>query len=166
VVKGTKRNMIKCEFESGAKASLRHVTVSAIVLNKNKDKILLVRRAPNLSNPNKFGLPGGYLDRDETTEEAALREVFEETGYKAKILTIFRINDNPRRPKEDKQNVDFIFIVEASKQLKKPDKETSEVKWFKLTNLPLEHEFAFDHYENIKLYLKYLKQPFGLPLIK
>ena len=34
---------------------------------------------------------------------------------------------------------------------------------FDLVDLPSHEEFAFDHYENIKLYLEYLKKPFPLP---
>jgi 8-oxo-dGTP diphosphatase len=158
--------MIKCQFENGNKACLRHITIGAIILNKTRDEILLVKRAPNLSNPNKYALPGGFLERDEDTATAALREALEETGYKIKIIAPFRINDNPNRPKEDRQNVDFIYLTEATERVKLPDKEISEVKWFKLNNLPREDEFAFDHLENIKLYLTYLKQPFSLPLIK
>lgn len=76
--------MINCQFENGNKASLRHVTVDSIVLNENRDSILLVKRAPHLSNPNKYALPGGFLGRDENTETAAKREVLEETGYQRK----------------------------------------------------------------------------------
>lgn len=76
--------MINCQFENGNKASLRHVTVDSIVLNENRDSILLVKRASHLSNPNKYALPGGFLGRDENTETAAKREVLEETGYQRK----------------------------------------------------------------------------------
>src|ERR1035437_211634 len=104
--------MIKCILENGRKASFRHVTVGAIVVNEKKE-VLLVKRAPNLSRGNKYSIPGGFLDRDENLEEAALRELKEETGYDGKIEMLFYINDNPKRPKEDRQNVDFVFIVKV-----------------------------------------------------
>lgn len=156
--------MISCQFENGNKASLRHVTVDSIVLNKNRDSILLVKRAPHLTNPNKYALPGGFLGRDETTENAAKREVLEETGYQTLTIGLFRINDNPNRPKEDRQNVDFVYLLEAGEKVATPDDEVSNVVWFKLDSLPPPEEFAFDHYENIELYLKFLQNPFPLPV--
>lgn len=147
--------MINCQFENGNKASLRHVTVDAIILNDDKSEILLVKRASHLSNPNKYALPGGFLDHDETTEEAVLREVMEETGYKAEVLSLFRVNDNPNRPQEDRQNVTFVFLIEAKEKIKNHDKEITNVSWFKLDKLPSEDQFAFDHYENIQMYIEY-----------
>lgn len=155
--------MIKCFFENGGKASLRHVTIDAIIV-KN-DKILLVKRAANLINPNKYALPGGFLDRDETTRDAIAREIKEETGYECKSATLFRINDKPDRIGEDRQNVDFVFLVEVGEQVSKPDKEINELVWFELDSLPKAEEFAFDHYENVELYKSYRFKKFSLPIV-
>lgn len=157
--------MITCSFESGDKALLRHVTAGGILYNST-GQILLVKRAGHLLEGGKWCPPGGYLDRSETLEEGVLREIKEESGYTGKIISLLRINSNPNRtPKEDRQNVDFMFIVEAGEKVSEPDKETSEVKWFDLDNLPPENEFAFDHYDNIMLYKKYLRENFPLPVI-
>lgn len=156
--------MIECFFENKKNASLRHVTVGVIVVN-NKNKVLLVKRAPGIWNGNKYTIPGGFLDRDESTQEGALRELLEETGIKGKIKFIFRINDSPKRPKEDRQNVDFLYIVEPLSEKVVLSKETQEVKWFELDNLPKEEEFAFDHRDSIVRYFEYLRQPYALPII-
>lgn len=155
--------MITCCFENNKKVFLRHVTVDAIVVRNNK--ILLVKRAPQLISGNKYALPGGFLDRDETTSEAVLRELLEETGFKGRIISLFRINDNPTRAGEDRQNVDFVFLVKTIKKVSKPDHEIKETYWFNLAKLPDKNQFAFDHHENIKLYLSYKKKPFNLPII-
>ena len=157
--------MINCTFEDGGKATLRHVTVGAIVLNREKNKILLGKRAPHLTNGGKYNLIGGFLDRNETTSQVVLREVLEETGYRAKIISLFRINDSPNRSKEDRQNVDFAFIVEAQNKVGEMDDESTEVKWFNLNDLPREEEFAFDHFETINLYKDCVKSPRPLPII-
>ena len=154
--------MINCIFEDGGKGSLRHVTIDALVIKDNK--ILLVKRAPHLTNPDKYALPGGFLGRNETTSEAIKREIMEETGYKVKNINLFRINDNPKRIGEDRQNVDFIFIVEAGDKVAGFDKEVKQLELVDLNNLPSPDEFAFDHFENIKLYLKYEEKPFALPV--
>lgn len=154
--------MITCFFENKHKTSLRHVTVGAIMVKDNK--ILLVKRAANLINPNKYALPGGFLDRDENSAQGILREVKEETGWQGKIICLFRINDSPKRPQEDRQNVDFIFLVEPIKKVGKPDWEIKETFWFDLDKLPDKKDFAFDHLENIELYKKYLNKKFPLPI--
>lgn len=154
--------MISCKFENGRGASLRHVVANILILKGNK--ILLVKRAASLINPNLWGLVGGFVDRDETIEEAALRESIEETGYQIKIKTLLRIADNPDRPKEDRQNISFVYTAKALNKVGERDWESSQIKWFDLNNLPPKGEFAFDHYENIQLYLKYLKSPFPLPV--
>ena len=157
--------MITCTFEEGGNASLRHVVLTTIV-NRN-NQILLGKRGTYNGKPiseyGKWGPPGGFLERDETIAQAAAREVLEESGWTIKNLKLFRINDNPNRPAEDRQNVDFIYLAEGVKKIGNHDEEVQEQKWFDLVDLPSHEEFAFDHYENIKLYLEYLKKPFPLP---
>ena len=155
--------MITCFFENKNRTFLRHVTVDALLIQK--DKILLIKRADHLVEGNKYALPGGFLDRDETTSEGILREVKEETGYQGKIISLFRVNDKPDRKNEDRQNVDFLYLVQPEKKVAMHDNEVKEVKWFDLDKLPKPEEFAFDHYENIELYLKYRKRKFSLPII-
>jgi len=155
--------MITCYFENKNKALLRHVVVDNLVVDDNK--ILLVQRSPKYLEPNKWGLPGGFVDRDETTKQAALREILEETGYQAKVIDLFRIIDNPDRPKEDRQNISLIYLLKPLKKVGESDHEITNTKWFDLDDLPKPADIAFDHYDNIKLYLKYLKKPFNLPVL-
>jgi ADP-ribose pyrophosphatase YjhB (NUDIX family) len=48
----------------------------------NDDKILLIKRAKG-NYKGLWGLPGGKIERDEHLSEAAVRELFEETGVSA-----------------------------------------------------------------------------------
>lgn len=144
--------MLTCTFENGNTSSLRHVVVDALIIQDNK--ILLIKRAPHLTNGGKYAFPGGFLDRDETVEQAVVREVKEETGYDVKVEKLFTILDNPDRPKEDRQNVAFIYVVKPQDQTGKADSEVSEVQWFDLERLPSEDEFAFDHYQTIQEFKK------------
>lgn len=159
--------MITCIFENNTKSSLRHVTVNAIVIKDNK--ILLGKRGTFNGKPivesGKWGLLGGFFARDENLIQAVKREVMEESGWEIDNLQLLRINDNPGRPKEDRQNVDFIFFAEANKQIKTSDEEVQELQWFDLNNLPPKELIAFDHVDNIHLYLKYLKNKMSLPII-
>lgn len=155
--------MIICEFEDGDKGSLRHVVVDNIVLKDNK--VLLVKRTGKLLEGGKWGIVGGFVDRDETLAQAAAREIMEETGWEVKNFTLLRINDNPNRRKEDRQNISFVHICEATEKTGQADWESDEQKWFKLDSLPNEENMAFDHAENIELYRKYIKDGLSLPIM-
>lgn len=147
--------MLTCTFEDGNQASLRHVTVDTLVLKDGK--ILLMKRAAQLTEGGKWGLAGGYVDRDETVREAAAREVLEESGYKISDLTFLTLRDSPERPREDRQNVCFVFFCNALEKVSESDWEVQEAQWFSLDELPPPDEVAFDHYANIELYKKYLR---------
>ncbi|MDD4663264.1 MAG: NUDIX hydrolase [Caldisericia bacterium] len=129
---------------------------------KNK-KILLVKRRKDFLEGGKWSLVGGFMERNENIKEAACREILEETGYKVGKVVLFRIIDKPDRRAEDRQNISFVNFCVAKKKIQPADNESSEQAWFDLDNLPPKKEFAFDHFDNIKLYLKYLKNPFSLP---
>jgi ADP-ribose pyrophosphatase YjhB (NUDIX family) len=155
--------MLTCTFEDGGNTTnLRHATVAPLVIRDNE--ILLVKRAPHLTCGNLYGLPGGYMDKNETIMTAAAREVFEETGYQTSNPIIFLINDLVDRKQEDRQNLDIAVILTALEKTGIPDDESSEVAWFPLDDLPKEVEFAFDHYDIIKRYITYVKNPCPLPI--
>jgi len=137
--------MIKCEFENGNSASLRHAVVDCLILDD--DKILLGRRNKKLLEQGKWSLAGGYVERDETLEEAAQREILEETGYEVSDLKLLRIIDNPDRPAEDRQNIAFVYTCRAGKKVGEADWESDEQKWFSLDSLPPKEEVAFDHFD-------------------
>lgn len=156
--------MITCIFENGNKASLRHVVVHAIV--EKDGKILLVKRAATLSlEAGKWALPGGFVDRDETAQEAVLRELKEESGWEGEVIFWFRINTNPNRPHEDRQNIAIDFVIKPLREVGTMDKETTGVWWIQIENLPPLDSFAFDHGESIEFYLRYRKSPFPIPIM-
>ncbi|MBI2621309.1 MAG: NUDIX hydrolase [Candidatus Levybacteria bacterium] len=155
--------MINCRFENGRKTSLRHCVVDALVIDKGK--ILLIKRAPRLLNGGKYAVIGGYIERDEDSKQALIREAKEETGYHIMPVELFRIADNPDRPQEDRQNVAFFYLAKVIKKIGGGNDEVSEIRWFDLNNLPPKNLFAFDHYGTIELYKRYLKKKFPLPFV-
>lgn len=144
--------MINCTFENGNKASLRHVVVDSICLKNNQ--IALVKRAQGVPSPGKWAIPGGFVDRDETCRQAALRELKEETGYEGKIVKLIKVIDNPNRKNEERQNISFVYQIDVGEKVREPDHEVNAVQWFDLNKLPPESDFAFDHHQIIQDYLK------------
>lgn len=59
----------------------------------SENKVVLVRQFR--PGPKKIlnELPGGYIDKDETPEQAASRELLEETGYKGKAKLVSKVLD-------------------------------------------------------------------------
>lgn len=74
--------MINCFFENNDQASFRHITVNAIAIKDNQ--VLLGKRGTLDGKPilesGKWGLLGGFFNRDENLIQATKREVMEEGG--------------------------------------------------------------------------------------
>jgi ADP-ribose pyrophosphatase YjhB (NUDIX family) len=155
--------LITCAFEDGKRALLRHVVVHAIV--ERDGALLLVKRAPHLSEGGKWGLPGGFLDRDERVIDGALRELREETGWTGEVRYLLRINSRPDRPREDRQNVAFEFVIAPLQRVGEPDHESTAVDWVPLDRLPALESLAFDHGETVAIYLAARGKPQPLPIL-
>ncbi|MCM8801064.1 MAG: NUDIX hydrolase [Candidatus Omnitrophica bacterium] len=114
--------------------------------------IVLVKR----SNP-PFGwaLPGGFVDYGESLEEAVKREAKEETGLEIYGIKQFHTYSDPKRDPRF-HTVATVFIAKAKGRLRSGD-DASAVKIVNLNQI-LRLEFAFDHKQILKDYLKYKKQ--------
>ena len=61
------------------------LTMRGVVKN-NSGEILILRRHPkSKTNPHKWELPGGKMERDEFFDEAFIREIKEETSLDVKV---------------------------------------------------------------------------------
>lgn len=98
----------------------------------------------------QWALPGGFVDIDESLEQACLRELNEETGLELATMEQFRVFDAiGRDPRHRTISVVFYaFISEKNAVTGSDDAERAE--WFSLDKLP---PLAFDHSEIIELFL-------------
>jgi 8-oxo-dGTP diphosphatase len=156
--------MIRCTFENGGTARLRHAVVHALV--ERDGALLLVKRAPHLGEGGKWGLPGGFLDRDENLVQGVLRELLEETGWTGEVVSLLRIISRPDRPAEDRQNVAFDFVVRPLERVGAPDQESTAVEWIPIDRLPPLDSLAFDHGESVGLYLRTRGRPAPAPIVE
>jgi len=155
--------VITCAFEDRHPARLRHVVVHAIV--ERDGALLLVKRAQRLLEGGKWGLPVGFLDRDETIAEGVLRELREETGWEGDVTTLLRVNSRPDRPGEDRQNVAFDLVITPRHQSGAADDESTEVRWFPLDALPGSESLAFDHADTVRAYLEWRRTGVTTPVL-
>ena len=66
-----------------------YVGVGGLVLNKDKTKMLCIQeRRPSVEFGALWKMPGGLVENGESIEEAAIREVWEETGVRANFKGI------------------------------------------------------------------------------
>lgn len=116
----------------------------AVLRLEGLPEILLVeRKDPPFER--MWALPGGFMEIEENLEEAARRELLEETGIKAGELIRFETYDRPDRdPRGRTITQVFIMIWKADMGTAVAGSDASTVKWFDLTQLPA---LAFDHAE-------------------
>lgn len=100
-----------------------------ILSRKNKSEIFLVKR----SDFPVWEFQGGGIEKGETPEKAAVRESFEETGFKIKIIRKVAEYNNP------KVNLTSTFVFEGKIISGKyiPEFKSCEGKWFNINNFPI-----------------------------
>ena len=152
-------NINKMEYIKRLRPYIGHKKIilncsGGIVVKDNK--ILLQRRKDN----GKWGFVGGLVELDETYEEAALREVKEETGLIVKPLYMLGIfhNHNMKWANGDKAHTFgayYVFeIVGGELTL---DEESYELKFFDPDKAP--RLFSEDHRLALEAYKKGIKLP-------
>lgn len=105
----------------------RFIIASFVVIFDKKKRVLLSHRR----DLDIWNLPGGGVESGELPDEAAVRETFEETGLKIKIVDMVGVYGKPYRD-------EFIFVFRGKivgGKLKKTA-EADETRFFKLKKIP------------------------------
>lgn len=110
------------------------VGVAVIIL---KDRKVLLGKRKMAHGAGTWAFPGGHLEFNETIENCAMREVFEETGLLIKNIRYGAFTNDIFI--EDKKHYITLFVVSEHHQgipeLKEPDK-CHEWAWFAWNDLP------------------------------
>ena len=96
----------------------------AIVFNENTEKVLLVK----MHNGN-WGFPKGHIESNETKEETAIREVFEETNIKIKIIPNFEREIKYIPNKNTIKKVTFFAGITQEENVIVETHEIEDFKW-------------------------------------
>ncbi len=147
------------------------VAVDAIVFGYSKEigvTALLIKRK---YEPFKgsWALPGGFVNTEESLEDAVERELREETGVRINYLEqLYTFGKPGRDPRRRIVSVAYFGIVKASQFKKlKATTDAEEAEWFKIKHLP---KLAFDHKAILQMAIerlraKMLYQPIGFELL-
>ena len=106
---------------------------AGIILNPQKEKILLIRRADSMWG-DAWSIPGGHIDFGEKVEQALKRELKEELNLEILKIKFIGYEEFTPDTKPDKQLISLNFLVIAKENIK-PNEEIKEAKWFPLNEL-------------------------------
>lgn len=145
------------------------LTVDCVVFGLDEDEleVMLIRRGLE-PFAGRWALPGGFVHIDETLEEAARRELEEETGLRKVYLEqLFTFGAIDRDPRERVVTVAYYALVKLSDHKVRAATDATDAAWFSLSDLP---ELAFDHAQILEVALERLKskvryQPIGFELL-
>jgi 8-oxo-dGTP diphosphatase len=133
------------------------LTVDPVIftLRENRLHVLLIQRAEEPFS-GMWALPGGFVRMDESLENAALRELEEETGLKQAFLEqLYTYGDPERDPRDRIVTVAYFALIPADAPIRSEGGSDARLaRWFPVDELP---NLAFDHSQIIVYALRRLR---------
>ena len=109
------------------------VSVRAVILNKNRDKVLMVRE----SNSGTYSFPGGWADLYDSAGQTAINESSQEAGADIELVRLVGVlNRTPFKTSVSTPEYLVVFEAKLKGELHEHEYETDDVAWFDLDNLP------------------------------
>ena len=145
------------------------LTVDAVVFGYEEGKItvLLIKRKYEPFK-NKWAIPGGFIQNDESLEQAVERELYEETGVKINYLEqLYTFGEQKRDPRGRIVSIAYFGLVRPTAFKLFASTDAEDAQWFSIDELP---ELSFDHKEILELAIKRLQgkityEPIGFELL-
>ncbi len=129
------------------------LTVDGII--QIDDGIVLIKRK-NPPYKECWAFPGGFVEYGETTENAVLREIYEETNLRTKIKHLLGVYSDPDRDPRG-HTVSVVYVLEPIGGTLKGSDDAKEAKLFNIEEVK-NLDLAFDHKKIFYDYLNYLKK--------
>ena len=126
------------------------VAVVRLIISNDQDKVLILKRASSSHSPGAWCLPGGKVDYGETVEQAARKELLEETSLACSSLDfLFYQASLPPGP-GDMHCINLYLECTVAGTLRL-NEESSDYAWVGPEELP-KYEIAFRNEEGILRY--------------
>jgi 8-oxo-dGTP diphosphatase len=128
------------------------VTVDIVLFCKSEDspKVLLIKRGRDPFK-GRWAFPGGFVDKDESLEEAAARELREETGLEGiSLQQIGAFGDPERDPRGHTVSIIFAALLDSPKKASAAD-DAQDARWHAAARPP---RLAFDHKKILRIALE------------
>lgn len=125
------------DARSRACVSAVRPVVATIAVVFLESKVLLVRRA-NPPDAGRWGFPGGKIERGETIEQAAVRELLEETRVRGEARRVFTAVDVFDRDESGCLRQHFVLVAVLCRWLSGEPvagDDALEARWFDLGEL-------------------------------
>jgi ADP-ribose pyrophosphatase YjhB (NUDIX family) len=107
----------------------------------DEGRLLLVRET---ADQHRWTLPGGWAEVNQTPAQSVVREIFEESGYRARPLKLAAVWDRMRQgePPYPYSVVRFFFICALAGGEARTSLETSGHGWFHEADVPTDLSLA------------------------
>ena len=146
------------------------ITVDCVVfgLDQSQELRLLLIQRKYAPFQGSWALPGGFVQTNEPLEQAARRELEEETGIKEVFMEqLYTFGQQGRDPRGHVISVAYFALINLDEHPPQADTDASDAQWFQLSDLP---DLAFDHAQIIDMAYKRLEakvryQPIGFELL-
>jgi 8-oxo-dGTP diphosphatase len=145
------------------------LTVDCVVFGLDDEdlKVLLIQRDIEPFE-GRWALPGGFVRVGENLEDAARRELEEETGLRNVYLEqLYSFGDPKRDPREQVVTIAYYALVKLGDHAVQASTDARNAAWFSIDDLP---KLAFDHNKILKIGHERLRgkvqyQPIGFELL-
>jgi len=136
---------------------VNHFGATGVVFNPQGRVLMVLHKKLGVWLP-----PGGHVEENELPDDACLREIFEETGIRAKLRHPSRLDLTDGHARElatpvavllediegngMHNHIDLVYVCEAEEGKLTPDsREVKDVRWFSV-----EEVMGLDTYDNVR----------------
>jgi NAD+ diphosphatase len=152
-------------IKEGSSAKCSHCSFAAYInpaptitaLAVKNGQVLLTRRG---IEPKKdmLDFPGGFIQPNETAEEATHREIKEELGVDATIVTQLGSPMPDIYSEIQDPTLNFLYLIELKDETIVPQDDVASITWMDIDDIPLD-QLAFENCREIlKRYKEYIKE--------
>lgn len=163
------KNVDSNSASKSEKSAMNAITIDCVIFGFDKGslEVLLVQHGEGISK-GKWGLPGGWINKKESTDDAASRLLNELTGLdKIYLEQLKAFGDPDRFPLRRVITIGYYALVKREDYNIKAGFTAADAKWYKINSIP---DLIYDHNKILTYSLEHLRNrvrqaPIGFNLL-